>query len=333
MAGSGFLVGGLPPYTVSVASGVLPYGLTPVVDNRTLIVDGVSSDEGEWSAVLRIASSNAVTEDVPVTSVVIVGDAFTVSLPSALNGSTYSGGLSARSFLSSPLTWSIVSGSLPTGLSIGGSTATAYISGTPSDHEGVYSFRVRMESHTGASFEKDCSIFLSASAPMEPEALSLFSRMTVAPSEGRKNAINNFITALKNSGIWSTLDYLHVMAAHDQQAAMLNWVGASAYNLTPVGSPTFVADVGFSGNGSNMALSIGNISTGTKSSASSVFFGCFTFNAVAGHALTGSDSSGRTHKIVPIKEGSHGLFYLGGNDLTDAPWFYNTSSVGFPAIS
>lgn len=65
VAGSLFIEGGLPPYTVSVVAQ-LPYGLTPVIDYRTLTITGTSEDWGRWHATLRITSANSVTLNVPV---------------------------------------------------------------------------------------------------------------------------------------------------------------------------------------------------------------------------------------------------------------------------
>lgn len=66
VAGSMFIEGGLPPYTVSVVDP-LPYGLEPVLDYRTLTVAGTSDDWGRWHATVRVMASNAVYVDVPVT--------------------------------------------------------------------------------------------------------------------------------------------------------------------------------------------------------------------------------------------------------------------------
>lgn len=87
----------------------------------------------------------------------------------------------------------------------------------------------------------------------EPEADALFARMTTAPDETRKGLINDLIIALKAGGSWAKYDGLHVIAAHNAQAASLNWI-EDAYPLTPVNSPTFTADRGYAGNGSTSYL-------------------------------------------------------------------------------
>tara|TARA_R110002020_G_C16034348_1_gene753176 strand:+ start:83 stop:778 length:696 start_codon:yes stop_codon:yes gene_type:complete len=66
--------------------------------------------------------------------------------------------------------------------------------------------------------------------------------MTVPPSTARETAICELVTGLKADGIWSKLDLLYVMAAHDMQAASLNWIDASFdYSLS---AGVLVPDVG-----------------------------------------------------------------------------------------
>lgn len=90
----------------------------------------------------------------------------------------------------------------------------------------------------------------------EPEARALFARMTTQPDIARKQRINSLIVSLKASGTWGKLDALYVLAAHDAQAARLNWI-QNAYNLTPNGTVTFTPDVGYQGDGSTGYLDTG----------------------------------------------------------------------------
>ena len=90
----------------------------------------------------------------------------------------------------------------------------------------------------------------------EPETYALLARMQVQPDVTRMGHINTLIAALKAQGIWTALDVFYVLAAHDVQAARLNWVG-NPYTLTEVNSPTFETDRGFAGNGSTSYLDTG----------------------------------------------------------------------------
>lgn len=87
-------------------------------------------------------------------------------------------------------------------------------------------------------------------ASLDSSTVALVARMTVDPGCPRKLVINNLIVSLKTAGVWSKLDVLYLFAAHNSQAALLNWVSTS-HNATAVNSPAFTADYGFTGNGSN----------------------------------------------------------------------------------
>jgi hypothetical protein len=82
---------------------------------------------------------------------------------------------------------------------------------------------------------------------LEVETISLLAAMTAQPDFARVFLINRMIKALKLNGIWDRLDLLYVKAAHNSQAARLNWVTPSSFTLTVVGSPVFTADRGYAG--------------------------------------------------------------------------------------
>lgn len=58
----------------------------------------------------------------------------------------------------------------------------------------------------------------------QAETDALVARMEIAPSAARKKLIDDLIVELKSWGIWQKLDLLYILAAHDAQAARLNWV-------------------------------------------------------------------------------------------------------------
>ena len=88
------------------------------------------------------------------------------------------------------------------------------------------------------------------------ETTALLARFATQPPAARRTLINTLIAALKSGGVWTKLDALYVMAAHDAQAAQRNWV-ADRYNLTPVASPTFTVDRGYAGDGAAAYLNTG----------------------------------------------------------------------------
>lgn len=96
-----------------------------------------------------------------------------------------------------------------------------------------------------------------------PEANALIAAMAVPPDRTRRLLINTMMKALKSSGILDKLDALWVMAAHDRQAARLNWKNPSVLTLSEVNSPSWTADRGFAGDGSTSYLDTGvNLAAG-----------------------------------------------------------------------
>lgn len=95
-------------------------------------------------------------------------------------------------------------------------------------------------------------------ADFAAETSTLLAAMDVEPSAGRQSLINAYVVGLKDAGIWTKLDLLYVIAAHDEQAARLNWVAPASFAATNVGAgPAFVADRGITGNGSSTAWTTG----------------------------------------------------------------------------
>jgi hypothetical protein len=72
--------------------------------------------------------------------------------------------------------------------------------------------------------------------------------MTVRPSLARRALIQTLISSLMSAGVWDKLDGFYVFAAHDVQAAKLNWVGGMQ-DVTAVNAPLFQLDRGFTGDG------------------------------------------------------------------------------------
>jgi hypothetical protein len=87
-----------------------------------------------------------------------------------------------------------------------------------------------------------------------PEADLLIDTMTVRPQGNRAFLISDTIRRLKAADIWSRLDVLWMLAAHDAQAARLNWKNPASFALTAVNSPTFTADRGYAGDGTTSYL-------------------------------------------------------------------------------
>lgn len=136
--------GGIAPITWALTSGTLPDGLS--LDGATGIVSGTPT-----TPVSATPLTFEATDSTPITPQVADSSGLTLtvdsavsitttSLPTAKVGTAYSATLAASGG-AIPYTWSIVSGSLPAGLSLNASTGV--ISGTPtSSSTGSITFRV-----------------------------------------------------------------------------------------------------------------------------------------------------------------------------------------------
>lgn len=90
----------------------------------------------------------------------------------------------------------------------------------------------------------------------DPEAIALFNRMTTQPSSSRKLLISNFFKGLKSDlqilSLSSYFDAIWFFAAHENQAARLNWV-KNSHNITEVNTPTW-SNTGYISNGTTSYL-------------------------------------------------------------------------------
>jgi len=135
--------GGVTPYTWSVVSGSLPAGLS--LGSSTGTVSGTPTATGTSNFTVQVADSQQPADtDTQALSITTVAappapTITTTSLPSGTRGTPYSATVQATGG-TLPYTWSIVSGSLPTGLSLNPSTGV--ISGTPTK-KGTKSFTIR----------------------------------------------------------------------------------------------------------------------------------------------------------------------------------------------
>lgn len=136
-------------------------------------------------------------------------------------------------------------GNYVTGLNVGIFTIT----GETMDPEVAYktNMDVGQFTYTGQSAD-----FVHEGAPpFEAETITLLAAMTDPPHALRQANINALIVALKTAGIWADLDVFYVMAAHDAQAAKLNWKNPGTKDLIEVNTLNFTVDMGFQSNGSN----------------------------------------------------------------------------------
>ena len=151
-----FHIEGSDPVTTSIfaASGSLPTGL--LINNDTWTISGTPSVDGQSCLITVIAynsydnTGNVLrTFDFSVASKAHIDT--TSPLPFGIVGQAYQSSESGFHFSASgvqPITWTLLSGNVPAGMSF--NAATAVLSGTPTT-TGVHSFSLRAENELGYS--------------------------------------------------------------------------------------------------------------------------------------------------------------------------------------
>jgi hypothetical protein len=93
--------------------------------------------------------------------------------------------------------------------------------------------------------------------PLLTETSTLIAAMSVPPSAGRARLYDNLIRKLKNGGVWTQLDFLYIMAAHDEQAGRVELKSPGTRTLSYEGTLAagdHTTDRGFTGDGSGEYL-------------------------------------------------------------------------------
>lgn len=173
------------------------------------------------------------------------------------------------------------------------------------------------------------SFFYKAKADFAQEAIDLFARMTVQPTQKQKLVINDTIKALKNAEIWDLLDVLIMLYSHNVQAAYLNWKN-NFFNATPTNAPSFTP---FSGVYSDIGKSI-NLNF-IPSSA----LGNYKLNNASAGVFTNTESQnnlvdlGRSYDInrlsIYVRTLNNDMQGLINNELATRLLTPTTEAVGF----
>jgi hypothetical protein len=137
----------------------LPAGLT--LNTSTGAISGTPSATGTFNFTVNVTDANALTATKAL-SIIISAAATpptitTASLPGGTQNSAYTGQLAASGG-TTPYSWSITTGALPTGLAL--TAATGAISGTPSA-TGTFNFTVQVRDANALTATKALSIVIS----------------------------------------------------------------------------------------------------------------------------------------------------------------------------
>lgn len=160
---------------------------------------------------------------------------------------------------------------------------------------GPYDFPCRLTPDSGNNYPLTSQVFLDLFGPRGSTSYaeqsitsSWLSRVITPPTTERRAAYDALIFALARCGSLARMDELFVLAAHSAEQAAISPILGGSWNTTSptatgrlvlTGTATFVADRGYTGDGSTGILTCGiNLSTGTnrKMSQNDVHLGAFT---------------------------------------------------------
>jgi hypothetical protein len=156
------VTGGTTPYSWSIISGTLPAGLALAAN--TGVISGTPTVSGPSNFTVQVTDSNSLTASKPLSLTVTATSSLTVtttSLPDGTQNVSYSATLAAGGG-TAPYTWSIISGTLPAGLTL--TPNTGVISGTPTV-SGTSNFTVQVTDSNSLTATKSLSLAVVASTP------------------------------------------------------------------------------------------------------------------------------------------------------------------------
>lgn len=146
-----YVSGGTGPYTWKKVKGTLPTGLSLNPNGTYLYLNGTPSEEGTYTFTIRVTETATKAMADKAFTIKIAKPIITGTLSDGKLNVPYYGYLYADGG-SSPFTWKVVKGKLPTGINLTYSSSSATLSGTPTK-AGTFTFTVRATDANGVDTE------------------------------------------------------------------------------------------------------------------------------------------------------------------------------------
>jgi hypothetical protein len=145
-------------------------------------------------------------------------------------------------------------------------------------------------------------------APYHPKAILLFAQMSSQPTDARKRLISATYRMLEYHALLSKLDLLYVLAAHDSQAARLNWITPGTNTLSVNSAPTFTTDSGYHGDGTDDYLDTGIAPNAlTQFQQNSAHISAFIAVDGDGDAVVGRATAGGAPNLINGRNGGNAV--------------------------
>ena len=221
---------GSTPIIWSLVSGSLPSGLRL---SSSGVISGTPTTTGTFTFVVQARNTaGSVTQSLTLTvnaasSSAVAPSISTSSLPDATEGTSYTANLTATG--TTPITWRVGSGSLPSGLTL---SSSGTISGTPAE-SGIFRFSVNAENSAGTDSKTFTLTVEAASGPAAGTAPTI--TVSVQPVSGKVGVLYSFTLQAQGTApiTWRTTD-----------GSLPLGLGLSS-NGTISGTPTFAGEYMF----------------------------------------------------------------------------------------
>jgi hypothetical protein len=215
--------GGSGGNTWTVASGVLPGGLTLAGSGSTATISGTPTASGPFTFSIKVTDSLGGSDTQSFSINIVPGPTISTAptLPNGTVGAPYTASLSAVDG-TSPYSWSITVGSLPAGLTLAGSTGT--ISGIPTSG-GTANFTVQVSDAKSVTATKAFTITIASGLTI--------ATAPVLPGGAAGTAYSQTLSA-----VGGTAPYTWTITAGSLPAGLSLNAATGAISGTPTGSGT-----------------------------------------------------------------------------------------------
>ena len=234
--------GGSSPYSWSVTAGTLPAGLTLAANSGAITGTPTTSGTFSFTVTVNDSSSPVQTQSAVVSITVAAAPASPVlltvttsALASGTDGVAYSANLLAAGGTPG-YTWSISSGSLPTGLALSASSGT--ISGTPTA-AGTFTFTASVSDRSNPVETKSATLSITITSP----------QLTITSSTLAAGTVGTAYSQTLHAG-GGTPSYTWSVTSGSLPAGLTLAAGSGVISGTPTASGTysFTITVGDSSN-------------------------------------------------------------------------------------